>query len=303
MGVYMITDYQKIRDGIENAIQAGKRNFIIYPFGEYGMLTKQILNGSFGIEECYIIDNKLSKFNPNIKNLDYCKTLDNSKYTLLFICANPDIYEEVYHCLKDYFPQNCIVELFPQEKCRGGVYTRCGKYSYGPLCSHWLVEEVGAFCSFAPGSDVVENHPVQYISTHAFMYCDKNCSELIENYEQYKDRPWYFSGIVPKAKVHKYRRIIVGNDVWFGRNVLVTNSSNIGNGVIAAAGAIITKDVPDYAVVAGVPAQIIRYRYTPKQIEALNKIAWWNWSDEKIRECYDDLFEDINYFIGKYEVK
>ena len=95
MGVYMITDYQKIRDGVENAIQAGKRNFIIYPFGEYGMLTKQILNGSYGIEECYIIDNKLSKFNP-------------------------DIYEEVYHCLKDYFPQNCIVELFPQEKCRGG---------------------------------------------------------------------------------------------------------------------------------------------------------------------------------------
>lgn len=41
--MYMITDYQKIRDGIENAIQAGKRNFIIYPFGEYGMLTKQIL--------------------------------------------------------------------------------------------------------------------------------------------------------------------------------------------------------------------------------------------------------------------
>ena len=54
--------------------------------------------------------------------MDYCKTLDNSKYTLLFTCANPDIYEEVYHCLKDYFPQNCIVELFPQEKCGGGGY-------------------------------------------------------------------------------------------------------------------------------------------------------------------------------------
>ena len=69
---------------------------------------------------------------------------------------------------------------------------------------------------------------------------------------------------------------------------------------IAAAGAVITKDVPDYAVVAGVPARIIRYRFSTEQIEALNKIAWWDWPDEKIRECYDDFFENVDEFIRKH---
>lgn len=88
----------------------------------------------------------------------------------------------------------------------------------------------------------------------------------------------------------KLRKITIGSDVWLGRNVIITNGANIGNGVIAAEGAVITKDIPDYAVVAGVPARIIKYRFLPYKIDALNKIAWWNWSDEKIRECYDDFF-------------
>ena len=96
-------------------------------------------------------------------------------------------------------------------------------------------------------------------------------------------------------------RIKIGNDVWLGRNVIITNGANIGNGVIAGAGAIITKDVPDYAVVLGVPARIVRYRYTKEQIEKLNKIAWWNWSDEVIRKRYNDFFIKIDEFIEKYE--
>jgi len=82
--------------------------------------------------------------------------------------------------------------------------------------------------------------------------------------------------------------------------VIVTNGSNIGNGVIAGAGAVITKDVPDYAVVAGVPARVIRYRYNPEQIKALNKIAWWDWSDDEIRERFDDFYLPIDDFIKKY---
>ena len=91
------------------------------------------------------------------------------------------------------------------------------------------------------------------------------------------------------------------NVFWLGRNVIITNGANIGNGVIAGAGAIITKDVPDYAVVLGVPARIVRYRYTKEQIEKLNKIAWWNWSDEVIRKRYNDFFIKIDEIIEKYE--
>lgn len=302
----MVTKYQKIKEKISSYLINGgglNRQFIICPFGEIGMLTKQILNECFAIQESYIIDNQLAAYNTKIKKQDFFRNMDTSEYTVLFTCDNFDVYDEILSGLKEVFSVKDIVTIFEHNNELQKPLTKYGKYSYGPLCNHWLVEEVGAFCSFAPGSDVVENHPVQYISTHAFMYCDKSCSELIEDYGQYKERPWYFPGIMPKAESHKYRRITIGNDVWFGKNVLVTNSSNIGNGVIAAAGAIITKDIPDYAVVAGVPAKIIRYRYSPEQIEALNKIAWWDWSDEKIRECYDDLFEDVDYFIDKYETK
>ena len=115
-----------------------------------------------------------------------------------------------------------------------------------------------------------------------------------------KKARWYVPGIKPKGVVKTLKRIEIGNDVWLGRNVIITNGSNIGNGVIAGAGAVITKDVPDYAVVVGVPARIIRYRYTEKQIKKLNKIAWWNWSDDVIRERYNDFFIGIEEFIDKY---
>lgn len=70
--------------------------------------------------------------------------------------------------------------------------------------------------------------------------------------------------------------------------------------MIAGACAVITKDVPDYAVVLGVPARIVRYRYTSEQINKLNKIAWWNWPDELIWERYDDFYIEIDQFIDKY---
>lgn len=111
---------------------------------------------------------------------------------------------------------------------------------------------------------------------------------------------WYFDGVEPKGEGHKNRRVIIENDVWLGKNVIIANGAHIGNGVIAGAGAVITKDVPDYAVVGGVPAKIIRYRYTNEQIDALNKIRWWDWPDKKIRKYFYDFYEDVDVFITKH---
>lgn len=186
-----------------------------------------------------------------------------------------------------------------------------GKYSYGSLLSQWLlIKRIGAFCSFAAGCCVVPNHSLQYISTHPFLYqgnrvWERECVPPI-SYEKYGLQTplplWYVPGVVPKeGPIVRERRIEIGNDVWLGQNVIITNYANIGDGVVAGAGAVITKDVPDYAVVAGVPARIIRYRYSEWQIEALKKIAWWEWDDDKIRECYDDFFLDVDTFIIKHK--
>ncbi len=75
---------------------------------------------------------------------------------------------------------------------------------------------------------------------------------------------------------------IVGNDVWFGREAIVMPGVAIGDGAIIGARAVVAKDVPPYAIVAGNPAAVIKYRFSPEIIQELLKIQWWNWDLEKI---------------------
>lgn len=75
---------------------------------------------------------------------------------------------------------------------------------------------------------------------------------------------------------------VIGNDVWIGHNALLMPGIRIGNGAIIATGAVVTKDVPPYAIVGGNPATLIKYRFTEEIITILNELAWWNWSIAKI---------------------
>lgn len=286
--------YSCIRKVIEKQVLLGRKEFILYPFGEQGMLTKRILNEVFGIQEKGIIDNYLSKFNCNIKDLSCLLEKEYSNSVILITSDNVAIWDEIRINVERYVSPNRIIDIFENKDLK----PRVGKYSYGPLCDNSHVESIGAFCSFGPLTDVVWNHAISYISTHPFLYY-KADSGLSTGSSREK---WYFEGIEPKGNAHKKRKVKIGNDVWLGRNVIITNGSNIGNGVIAGAGAVITKDIPDYSVVVGVPARIIRFRYSQEQIRELNKIAWWDWTDEKIRRCYNDFFDSIENFINKHKV-
>lgn len=77
--------------------------------------------------------------------------------------------------------------------------------------------------------------------------------------------------------------IIVGNDVWIGAKSTIMSGVKIGDGAVIGAGSTVTKDVPPFAIVAGNPAKIVKYRFTEKQIEALIKIAWWDWTEDRIK--------------------
>jgi virginiamycin A acetyltransferase len=94
--------------------------------------------------------------------------------------------------------------------------------------------------------------------------------------------------------------IIIGNDVWIGMNAIILPGVIIGNGVTINAGAIVSKDVPDYAIVAGIPAQIIRMKHTPEVITKLQKIAWWDWSPEKVENNISDFYDPLETFINKW---
>lgn len=92
----------------------------------------------------------------------------------------------------------------------------------------------------------------------------------------------------------------IGSDVWIGTEALVFSGVTIGHGAVIGARAVVTKDVPPYAVVAGNPSRIVKYRFSPKSIEQLLKIAWWDWSDNRIERALPDMLSpNIEAFIEK----
>ncbi len=132
-----------------------------------------------------------------------------------------------------------------------GRYTSIGRYT---KITH---TEIGAFCSIS--WDITINaieHPYNRLTMHAFPYL-----------------PTY--GFVNTRETF-YKKVIIKNDVWIGANVVIMPGITIGNGAIIGAGAVVTKDVNDYEIVAGVPAKHIKYRFDKVTIEKLLKLKWWN---------------------------
>ena len=123
-----------IEENIHIFLEKGAR-VCIYPFGEFGLKTKQILNECFGIQEYLILDNGFCKTNKNIKPVEYLAEIDTSEMVVLFTAANPEVKDIVKANLLKYCDEGQIIDIFPD-----GEYwskTICGKYSYGPLCDHW----------------------------------------------------------------------------------------------------------------------------------------------------------------------
>lgn len=101
------------------------------------------------------------------------------------------------------------------------------------------------------------------------------------------------------SQTHLYQEfddVVIGNDVWIGARAVILDGVAIGDGAIVAAGAVVTKDVLPYAIVGGVPARVIRYRFNEDQIKKLLELTWWNSDLLWLRENYM-LFSNINEFL------
>jgi virginiamycin A acetyltransferase len=98
--------------------------------------------------------------------------------------------------------------------------------------------------------------------------------------------------------------IIIENDVWIGAKSTIMSGVKISNGAVVAAGSVVTKDVPPYAIVGGNPAKIIRYRFNDHQIEQLLQISWWDWDEEKIRNEGLNMWSDnLDDFLNNHTVQ
>lgn len=167
-----------------------------------------------------------------------------------------------------------------------------GKYSYIGECSS-LNARIGRFCSIGPNVKIIGgNHPITYLSTSpVFFSTAKQCGKTFVNCEKYSE----IETITFEGK--KYGAII-GNDVWIGDSVIIKAGISIGNGAVIAMGAVVTKDVPPYAIVGGVPARIIKYRFDEKTIERIDKLCWWNWEESKLLSM-TEFVSDIKTVLEK----
>lgn len=139
---------------------------------------------------------------------------------------------------------------------------------------------VGKYCSLARGVCLYSrNHPYWTASTSPLFYNAAFADGVRED-------------TVP------YGKLTIGNDVWIGQYALILPSCRkIGNGAVIGAGAIVTKDVPPYAIVAGNPAKVLKYRFDPETIEKLEAIQWWDWDLDFIKAHAAD-FQDVQKLIA-----
>lgn len=123
---------------------------------------------------------------------------------------------------------------------------------------------------------------------HRFSYCPEYYSADAVRDDAFFDR-------------RKQDRAVIGNDVWIGHGVIVLPGVKIGDGAVLAAGAVVTKDVPPYTIVGGVPAKIIRERFSRPIAEQLAAIAWWDWPFETIMARLADFqSSDIEAFCERW---
>lgn len=150
------------------------------------------------------------------------------------------------------------------------VNSTIGKYSYIAPKTNVICADIGSFCSIAKGVNVgLAIHPVDFVSTSPLFYSRNNATKHKWTDDNY---------------TYEFKRIHIGNDVWIGLDAKIMGGVTIGDGAIVAAGAIVTKDVPPYAIVAGVPAKIIRYRFSQEIIDQLIILKWWDMEDFKLKE-------------------
>ncbi|BAZ45771.1 hexapeptide repeat-containing protein acetyltransferase [Chondrocystis sp. NIES-4102] len=153
------------------------------------------------------------------------------------------------------------------------VESQLGSYSYIAEKTTVYTTTIGKFCSIGANCTIgLASHPTRdFVSSHPIFFSTRKQIGFT-----FADRDY----------IQEMQPCKIGNDVWIGNNVLVLGGVNIGNGAIIAAGAVVNKDVPPYAIYGGVPAKLIRYKFDPETIEFLQEFKWWDKEEEWLRKNF-----------------
>lgn len=207
---------------------------------------------------------------------------------------DPDLLHP--HRLPDGTPNRSIVHLpraIAQDNVKIGDFTyandfdppddwraRLAPYLYPGAPERLIMGRYGAIAHGARFITASANHPMTGISTYPFPIFDPSALSLWQG------------GLADLPDT------VIGHDVWIGHGALVLPGARIGHGVIVGAGAVVGGTVPDYAVVAGNPARILRMRYGPDDIARLLDLAWWDWPPEQVRAALPALINGSPLDLG-----
>jgi acetyltransferase-like isoleucine patch superfamily enzyme len=185
-----------------------------------------------------------------------------------------------------------IRKLFNTIRQRSMVTPPAGHIQIGRHCIgkpimilSWRADEkliVGDFCMFAPNSTVLlggehnVDRPTCFPLSNRVLHVENDMDSVSKG------------------------PVVIGNDVWVGVGAIILSGVTVGDGAIIAAGSVVTHDVPPYAIVGGIPAKVIRFRFSEQQIKKLLDISWWNWSDQKIAANINLFYGNIDVFIEKF---
>ncbi len=162
--------------------------------------------------------------------------------------------------------------------CRIGAFTYIGGGSEIRRAS------IGRFCSIAANVAIgPAEHPVDWLSSHPFVFNGYRHFDSDDNWTSFINSSLKFRGNSAITQV--------GNDVWIGRNAIIRQGIKVGDGAIIAAGSFVNQDVPDYSIIGGIPARLIRYRFDSEVIHSLKSLQWWNFKLHADKNLID--FSDV----------
>ncbi|MCM0583153.1 CatB-related O-acetyltransferase [Weissella diestrammenae] len=155
--------------------------------------------------------------------------------------------------------------------------------------------KIGSYSSIGPNVQIMSSqHPSDRFTTSPITYYPERIGLSFDRdvNDVFADTAWDDKGYYSK-------NVIIGNDVWVGQDVLFKSGVTVGDGAIIASRSVVTKNVPPFSIVGGVPAKIIRYRYDEQTITALNNLKWWNYPVKNFEYVRGD--EEIHSFIDKVQ--
>ena len=185
------------------------------------------------------------------------------------------------------FMQNEVV----LERLKKAGLLEIGKHTYGKIIVDAYEGSeskitIGKYCSISRDVRFINGgiHPIDWVSLYPFRI------------------KWKMEGALADGMPASKGPIEVMNDVWIGTGSTILSGVTIGNGAIIMAGSIVTKDVPAFTIVGGIPAKPVKKRFSDQEIQALEEIKWWDWSEEKIKENVNLLSAtDLTKFIETHK--